>query len=131
MLNTLEQSFINERKIVIITDEQRHELSTDLFSTWTPEQVQEFLDEWNNDEPLQQLILDEASEPMRQHGRGEKRTIDEVNNGDRDDNNNDVNNGASTSNQGDDDNERYFSLVEKVSEKAARSSSPCYKISTS
>ena len=56
--------------------EQRHELSTELFSTWTPEQVQEFIDEWNDDQPLQQLILDEA--PTRQYGRGEKRTIDEL-----------------------------------------------------
>ena len=46
VLNTLEQSLINERKIEIIMGEQRHELSTELFATWTPEQVQEFLDEW-------------------------------------------------------------------------------------
>ena len=83
-------------------------------ATWTPEQVQEFLDEWNDDEPLQQLILDEA--PTRQYGRGEKRTIDELDDNNNNDNNDDVvNDGASTSKQGDDD-ERYFSVIDKISE---------------
>ena len=113
VLNTLEQSLINERKIEIIMGEQRHELSTELFSTWTPEQVQEFIDEWNDDQPLQQLILDEA--PTRQYGRGEKRTIDELDENNNNDNNEDVNDGASTSKQGDDD-ERYFSVIDKISE---------------
>ena len=109
VLNTLEQSLINERKIEIIADEQRHELSTDLFSTWTSEQVQEFIDEWNDDGPLQQLTLDEA--PTIQQGRGEKRTTDELD----ENNNEDVNDGASTSKQGDDD-ERYFSVIDKINE---------------
>ena len=58
--------------------------------------------------------MDEA--PTIQQGRGEKRTIDELDdNGNNNDNNKDVNDGASTSRQSDDD-ERYFSVIDKISE---------------
>lgn len=88
VLKEYEQSLIYERKIDIISVEQninRQELSTDLFSTSTPEQVQEFLGDWNNDNPFQQLVLSVATEhkPMLQHGRGEKRIIDDVYDGAR------------------------------------------------
>jgi hypothetical protein len=44
-------------------------LTADFTDTWTPEQRERFMREWQNDDPLLQM------------GRGEKRSIDEVNDG--------------------------------------------------
>ena len=57
---------------------ERQGLMANLMDSWTPERVQESLDDWNDDEWLRQT-LDEGYEPQQeQHGLGEKRSSDEV-----------------------------------------------------
>ena len=62
-------------------------LVANLSDTWTPEQRERFLLDWQNDVPLFQI--DQGSyeemndEPLLQTGRGRKRSIDEVNDGAR------------------------------------------------
>ena len=65
-----------ERKVELITClcEWRYEnkqlgLAVDISDSWTPEQRQQFLQDWQDDEPLLQV------------GCGQKRFIDEVNDG--------------------------------------------------
>ncbi len=48
--------------------------------SWTPEQRESFLLDWQDDEPFQQWMVDEFEDGL-QTGRGQKRSIDEVNDG--------------------------------------------------
>jgi hypothetical protein len=87
VLNDYEQGLVYERKVEIVTrllewgmENERHGLAANLSDSWTPEQRRNFLDEWNNDEPFQMILNEEAlqhSSDKLQSGRGEKRSIDE------------------------------------------------------
>ena len=76
VLNEREQEMVFERKMEFLCrvvewrmENERVGLAADLTDTWTPEQRERFLLDWNNDEPLLQT------------GRGEKRSIDELDDG--------------------------------------------------
>jgi hypothetical protein len=91
VLNEYEQGLVYERKVEIVTrllewglENERHGLAANLSDSWTPEQRRNFLVEWNDDEPFQMILNEEAlqhSSDELQSGRGEKRSIDEVNEG--------------------------------------------------
>ena len=53
----------------------RVELAANFTDSWTPEQRETFVMDWQNDEPLRQWM----NEPVAQSGRGQKRSIDDVN----------------------------------------------------
>jgi hypothetical protein len=74
LLNEVEQRLLFERKLEIFrritewrVENEQLGLTADFTDTWTPEQRERFMREWQNDDPLLQM------------GRGEKRSIDEVN----------------------------------------------------
>ena len=76
ILNNVESELLYERRVELITGlcEWRYEneqmgLAMDISDSWTPEQRQQFLQDWQDDEPLLQV------------GRGQKRSIDEVDDG--------------------------------------------------
>ena len=76
LLNEVEQRILFERKLEIFhritewrVENEQLGLTADFTDTWTPEQRERFMREWQNDDPLLQM------------GRGEKRSIDEVNDG--------------------------------------------------
>ena len=92
MLSKYKQGLLFERKVEIIchtaewgTENEQLGLVANLSDTWTPEQRERFLLDWQNDVPLFQI--DQGSyeemndEPLLQTGRGRKRSIDEVNDG--------------------------------------------------
>jgi hypothetical protein len=91
VLNEYEQGLVYERKVEIITrllewgmENERHGLAANLSDSWTPEQRRHFLAEWNVDEALRLVLNKEAlqhSSDEPQSGRGERRSIDEVNEG--------------------------------------------------
>ena len=98
ILNDVESELFYERKVELITRlcEWRYEneqlgLAVDISDSWTPEQRQQFLFDWQNDEPLLEIdrgqkrsyeeMNDVGDEPLLQTGRGQKRSIDEVNDG--------------------------------------------------
>ena len=97
VLNEYEQRLVYERKVEIITcllawglENEQQGLAANLSDLWTPEQRRNFLAEWNDDEPLRLVLNEETvqhldstndNEPLMQSGRGEKRSIDEVNEG--------------------------------------------------
>lgn len=127
VLNEFEQGLVFERKVEIISrllewgmENEQMGLAANLTDSWTPGQREKFLLDWNNDEPLVEMLANEDSqlhdlthqwpteererfyrdwqddEPLLQTGRGEKRSIDEVNDGASTSNEvNEVNNGAS------------------------------------
>ena len=109
-LNEFEQGLIFERKVEIISrllewgaENERVGLTANLSDSWTPEQRQQFMMDWQDDEPLLQnerlgLASDfmdswtreqrenfmtdwQDDEPLLQVGRGQKRSFDEVNDG--------------------------------------------------
>ena len=91
VLNDYEQRLMYERKVKISAriaewrmENERQGLAANISDSWTPEQRRNFLAEWNDDEPLR-LVLNEESLQRSgnelQSGRGEKRSIDEVNEG--------------------------------------------------
>ena len=76
VLNEQEQALIFERKVELIDrslewgiENEQLGLVVNLMDSWTPEQRDNFMMDWQDDEPLLQM------------GRGEKRSIDEVNDG--------------------------------------------------
>ena len=76
LLNEVEQRILFERKLEIFrritewrVENEQLGLTADFTDTWTPEQRERFMREWQNDDPLLQM------------GRGEKRSIDEVDDG--------------------------------------------------
>jgi hypothetical protein len=91
VLNEYEQGLVYERKVEIITrllewgmENERHGLAANLSDSWKPEQRRHFLAEWNVDEALRLVLNKEAlqhSSDEPQSGRGERRSIDEVNEG--------------------------------------------------
>ena len=94
-----EQEMLLERKVEIVCrvaewriENERLGLVADLTDTWTPEQREMFLLDWNNDEPLLEMMANEdfirafednihQDEPLLQVGCGKKRSIDEANDG--------------------------------------------------
>ena len=109
-LNEFEQGLMFERKVGIISrflewgaENERVGLTANLSDSWTPEQRQQFMMDWQDDEPLLQNerlglasdLMDSWTleqrenfmtdwlddEPLLQVGRGQKRSIDEVNDG--------------------------------------------------
>ena len=116
VLNDYEQGLVYERKVEIVT-----RLAANLSDSWTPEQRRNFLVEWNDDEPFQMILNEEALQhssdgPLVQSGRGEKRSIDEVNEG------------ASTSEQVSENN--YFTVtnVRQVQVKKFRTTGTDYTV---
>ena len=96
ILNNVESELLYERRVELITRlcEWRYEneqlgLAVDISDSWTPEQTQQFLFDWQNDELLLEIdrgqkrsyeeMNDVGDEPLLQTGRGQKRSIDEVN----------------------------------------------------
>jgi hypothetical protein len=76
VLNEQEQALIFERKVELIArslewgiENEQLGLVVNLMDSWTPEQRENVMMDWQDDEPLLQM------------GRGEKRSIDEVNDG--------------------------------------------------
>jgi hypothetical protein len=84
VLNEYEQGLVYERRIEIGTENEQQGLVANLSDSWTPEQRRNFLAEWDDDEPFQMMLNEETlqrSTDELQSGRGEKRSIDEVNEG--------------------------------------------------
>ena len=99
VLTEREQETVFERKLEIVCrvaewriENERLGLVADRTDTWTPEQREMFLLDWNNDEPLLEMMANEdfirafednihQDEPLLQVGRGKKRSIDEANDG--------------------------------------------------
>ena len=95
LLNEYEQGLVFERKVEIMCrlaewemENEQLGLVANISDTWTPEQRERFLFDWQNDEPLFQIdegLYDEMNdmkdEPQLQVGRGQKRSINEVNDG--------------------------------------------------
>ena len=98
ILNNVESELLYERRVELITRlcEWRYEneqlrLAVDISDSWTPEQRQQFLFDWQNDEPLLENdrgqkrsykeMNNAGNEPPLQAGRGQKRSIDEVSDG--------------------------------------------------
>jgi hypothetical protein len=84
-LNEYEQGLVFERKVEVITrraewaiENERMGLPADLTDNWTHEQGERFIRDWENDEPFQQMMLDDD---LMQFGRGQKRPVNEVNDG--------------------------------------------------
>ena len=74
VLNEQEQALIFERKVELIArslewgiENEQLGLVVNLMDSWTPEQRENFMMDWQDDEPLLQM------------GHGEKRSIDKVN----------------------------------------------------
>ena len=61
----------------LLLQSERVGLAANLTDFWTPEQRETFVRDWQNDEPLLQTM----NEPVAQLGRGQKRSIDDVNDG--------------------------------------------------
>ena len=109
-LNEFEQGLMFDRKVEIISrllewgaENERVGLTANLSDYWTPEQRQQFMMDWQDDEPLLQNerlglasdLMDSWTleqrenfmtdwlddEPLLQVGRGQKKSIDEVNDG--------------------------------------------------
>ena len=99
VLTERDQEMVFKRKLEIVCrvagwrmENERLGLVADLTDKWTPEQRERFLLDWNNDEPFLEMMANEdfirspeedihQDEPLLQVGRGQKRSIDEVNNG--------------------------------------------------
>ena len=95
LLNEYEQGLVFERKVEIMCrlaewgmENEQLGLVANISDTWTPEQRERFLFDWQNDEPLFQIdeglceeMNDMKDEPQQQVGRGQKRSINEVNDG--------------------------------------------------
>ena len=98
ILSNVEGELLYESRVELITRlcEWRYEneqlgLAVDISDSWTPEKRQQFLFDWQNDEPLleidrgQKRSFEEMNgaenEPPLQAGRAQKRSIDEVNDG--------------------------------------------------
>ena len=84
-LNEYEQARAYERNIEIVSrilqwrnENEQLGLTTEISDSWTPEQRRQFLDDWN--------------EPVLQTGQGEKRSIDNVDEGTSDMNDDEVSN---------------------------------------
>ncbi len=84
-LNEYEQGLVFERKVEVITrraewaiENERMGLPADITDNWTHEQRERFICDWENDEPFQQMMLDDD---LMQFGRGQKRLVNEVNDG--------------------------------------------------
>ena len=84
-LNEYERGLVFERKVEVITrraewaiENERMGLPADLTDNWTHEQRERFIRDWENDEPFQQMMLDDD---LMQFGRGQKRPVNEVNDG--------------------------------------------------
>ena len=94
----LRVSFYTKKRVELITrlcewryGNEQMGLAMDISDSCTPEQRQQFLLEWQNDEPIleidrgQKISYEEMNgvgdEPPLQAGRGQKRSIDEVNDG--------------------------------------------------
>jgi hypothetical protein len=63
VLSEAEQRLVYAKKVEIISrllewgiENERQGLTANLSDSWTPEQRQHFMFDWNNDEPLQQMI---------------------------------------------------------------------------
>ena len=95
ILNNVESELLYERRVELITRlcEWRYEneqlgLAVDISDSWTLEQRQQFLFDWQNDEPPLEIdrgqkrsyeeMNDVGDEPPLQTGRGQKRSNDEV-----------------------------------------------------
>ena len=99
VLTEREQEMVFERKLEIVCrvaewriENEQLGLAADLTATWTPEQRERFLLDWNNDEPLLEMMANEdfiralednihQDKPLLQVGRGQKRSIDKANDG--------------------------------------------------
>ena len=95
LLNEYEQGLVFERKVEIMCrlaewgmENEQLGLVANISDTWTPEQRERFLFDWQNDGPLFQIdeglyeeMNDMKDEPQLQVGRGQKRSINEVNDG--------------------------------------------------
>jgi hypothetical protein len=91
ILDEYEQGLVYERKVKISAriaewrvENERQGLAANISDSWTPEQRRNFLAEWKDDEPLRLVLNEESlqhSGDELQSGRGEKRSIDEVNEG--------------------------------------------------
>ena len=95
LLNEYEQGLVFERKVEIMCrlaewgmENEQLGLVANISDTWTPEQRERFLFDWQNYEPLFQIneglyeeMNDMKDEPQLQVGRGQKRFINEVNDG--------------------------------------------------
>ena len=98
VLSDYEQDLLFEKKVEIICrtaewgmENEQVGLVANLSDSWTPEQRERFLLDWQNDEPLLEIdrgqkrsyeeMNDVGDEPLLQTGRGQKRSIDEVNDG--------------------------------------------------
>ena len=98
VLSDYEQDLLFEKKVEIICrtaewgmENEQVGLVANLSDSWTPEQRERFLLDWQNDEPLPETdrgqkksyeeMNDVGDEPLLQTGRGQKRSIDEVNDG--------------------------------------------------
>ena len=67
VLNDYEQGLVYERKVAIVTrllewglENEQQGLAANLSDSWTPEQRGSFLAEWNDDEPFQMILNEEA-----------------------------------------------------------------------
>ena len=91
VLSDYEQGLVFERKAEITSrltewgiEIERQGLSADLMNSWTPEQRERFLIDWNDDEPFRQISDEELfgqtfpSESMMQAGRGQNGSQDEM-----------------------------------------------------
>ena len=65
------------KRRTVATERPSGAYAANLTDSWTPEQRETFVRDWQNDEPLRQWM----NEPMAQSGRGQKRSIDDVNDG--------------------------------------------------
>lgn len=89
-LDETEQRLLFERQMDIFhrirewrEENSRLGLRPDFTDTWTPEQREAFMCDWLNDESLLQISEEtgEGKEDVMQTGRGEKRPIEDVNEG--------------------------------------------------
>jgi hypothetical protein len=77
VLSEAEQRLVYAKKVEIIgrllewgIENEQQGLTANLFDSWTSEQRQQFMFDWNDDEPLQQLM---ATEDFTQHWSPEER----------------------------------------------------------
>ena len=83
VLNDYEQGLVYERKVEIVTrflewgmENEQQGLAANLSDSWTPEQRRSILAEWNDDEPFQMILNEEAlqhSSDELQSGTWEKK----------------------------------------------------------
>ena len=77
VLSEAEQRLVYAKKVEIISrllewgiENEQQGLTANLSNSWTPEQRQHFMSDWNNDEALQQMM---ATEDFTQHWSPEER----------------------------------------------------------